>query len=118
VGEKLTLQGKKREEVKHCGPSSNLNLNLRYIRVVDLLQHRCPAGLGGAILDSAEWIGGLELRVSDLQTIFLDDQLAGVAPRMDTRVQRRVARELWNSVAGVRATSSQFPPPPPPPEIT
>jgi len=25
---------------------------------------------------------------------------------MDTRVQRRVARELWNSVAGVRASFS------------
>ena len=36
-----------------------------------------------------------------LQTDWLDEQLGRLAPLLDARVLRRIARELWNSFAGV-----------------
>lgn len=37
-----------------------------------------------------------------LQEEHLSENLAVLAPRLDIRVQRRVAREMWNAVGGVR----------------
>ena len=32
----------------------------------------------------------------------MDDHLAAMGPLLDVRVQRRVAREIWNAIGGVK----------------
>ena len=43
-----------------------------------------------------------------VQTDWLDEQLGRLAPLLDARVLRRVARELWNSFAGVSYPETSF----------